>query len=54
MKAPSEESDYWRKGSIGVAFFDQPCRDVMNQRPGKEYPVVSGKKLTRKAMKREC
>ena len=51
VKAPEMESDYWGE-RYSVAFFNQPCRDVVIQGPGRKYPVVSGEEFTRRAMER--
>jgi isopenicillin N synthase-like dioxygenase len=51
VKAPSEPDDYYGE-RYSIAFFNQPCRDVMIQGPLKKYPLVTGEEFTRNAMRR--
>ncbi|KAH0841900.1 putative leucoanthocyanidin dioxygenase [Fonsecaea pedrosoi] len=51
VKAPSEPDDFYGE-RYSIAFFNQPCRDVIIQGPLKKYPVVTGEEFTRNAMRR--
>jgi isopenicillin N synthase-like dioxygenase len=48
VKAPCR--DYFDRYSI--AYFNQPCKDVLIQGLLKKYPVVSGAQFTERAMRR--
>ncbi|KIW68693.1 hypothetical protein PV04_04617 [Phialophora macrospora] len=51
VKAPSEPDDYYGE-RYSIAFFNQPCGDVIIQGPLKKYPLVTGEEFTRNAMRR--
>ena len=51
VKAPSEADDFWGE-RYSIAFFNQPCRDVVIQGPKGGYEKVTGEEFTRAAMRR--
>lgn len=51
VKTPREEGDYWG-ARYSMAYFNQPCTDVVIQGPGKKYPAVTGREFTQAAMNR--
>ncbi|KAI9739528.1 MAG: hypothetical protein M1834_006244 [Cirrosporium novae-zelandiae] len=51
VKTPTEPGEYFGE-RYSIAFFNQPCKDVTIQGPGKKYPVVTGEEFTKNAMRR--
>lgn len=52
VKTPSDpEIDHYGE-RYSMAYFNQPCTDVVIQGPGKKYPAVTGREFTQRAMAR--
>jgi isopenicillin N synthase-like dioxygenase len=51
VKTPCEADDFYGE-RYSIAFFNQPCKDVVIQGPRRKYAPVTGEEFTRRAMRR--
>ncbi|KAB8337019.1 hypothetical protein FH972_021323 [Carpinus fangiana] len=51
VKTPSEDGDCFGE-RYSIAYFNQPCKSVNIQGPGKKYPELTGEQFTKNAMEK--